>query len=58
MGFDFLMVSDLDGNPLAGVLRNGSPVLPVAASHHGLLMLGATVTLDTGASGHTPLTLE
>jgi HD-GYP domain-containing protein (c-di-GMP phosphodiesterase class II) len=54
MGFDLLMVSDPYGNPLAGVLRNGDPVLPVAAPHRGLLMLGdkvyqiASVPVDHG----------
>lgn len=58
MGFDFLMVSGLDGKPLAGVLRRDGKLTPFQAparsSGQGLMTLGknvyqvASVPVDQG----------
>jgi HD-GYP domain-containing protein (c-di-GMP phosphodiesterase class II) len=48
MGFDFLMVSDPDGNSLTGVVRTAAGIKPLTAMpqhspHRGLLMQGDTI---------------
>jgi HD-GYP domain-containing protein (c-di-GMP phosphodiesterase class II) len=60
MGFDFLMVSNTAGTPLAGVLRNGRAAVesidtpPAHSPRRGLMMLGdeiyqvASVPMDQG----------